>query len=107
MNITARQLSGEHIGKKIKLGKTYATIRKVESNEQTVDVRAEILDSSLGPVMHFLSIPHDSTVTIQSDEVNVRIEVKGPAVLPEKVRGIRKLVLLCLVRTSSIMVRFL
>lgn len=68
MNITAKELSGMHVGQKIQLGTTYATITKVESDAQTVNIRAVEETSGLAPEMFFLSIPVALTVTIQDDE---------------------------------------
>lgn len=84
MNITAKELSQIHIGKKIKLGETYATIKKIQSTLQTVDVNAESLTGSLGPGMHYLSIPPESTVTIQGDEPTGPIGVQGNAVITSR-----------------------
>lgn len=84
MNITAKELSQIHIGKKIKLGETYATIKNIQSTPQTVDVNAESLTGSLGPGMHYLSIPPESTVTIQGDEPAENIGVTGRAVIAER-----------------------
>ena len=84
MNITAKELSQIHIGKKIKLGETYATIKKIQSTPQTVDVNAESLTGSLGPGMHYLSIPPESTVTIQGDEPTGPIGVQGNAVITSR-----------------------
>lgn len=68
MNISAKELSGLHVDKKIQLGTTYATITKVESDAQTVNIRAVVETGSLAPEMFFLSIPAASTITIQDDE---------------------------------------
>ncbi|MFJ2144390.1 hypothetical protein ACIOJF_03710 [Glutamicibacter sp. NPDC087831] len=84
MNITAKELSGMHIGKKIKLGATYATIKKIESNAQTVDLRAEYLNLSSGPEAYFLSIPVDAIITIQANESTGPIGVGGTAVMTNR-----------------------
>lgn len=77
MNITAKELSGQHIGKKIKLGETYATIREIKAGTRTVDVRAEYLNLSSGPETYFLSIPVDADITIQGEAKPEPLEVKG------------------------------
>lgn len=91
MNITAKELSGMHFGKKIKLGATYATIKKIEINAQTVDLRAEYLNLSSGPETYFLSIPVDSTVTIQDDEPTAPIGVDGTAAIANRFGGAGRL----------------
>lgn len=84
MRIAANELSGKHVGKKIKLGEIYATIKEVKAGTRTVDVRAEVVISSIGPELHFLSIPTDSAVTIQGDEPAGPIGVKGTAVITSR-----------------------
>lgn len=84
MNITAKELSGEHIGKKIKLGETYATIKEIKAGTRTVEVRAGVAPSSIGPEVHFLSIPIDSTVTIQDEAKPEPLDVKGNAVITSR-----------------------
>lgn len=84
MNITAKELSGNHIGKKIKLGAIYATIKEIKAGTRTVEVRAGVAPSSIGPEVHFLSIPIDSTVTIQGDEPAGPIGVNGTAAIANR-----------------------
>lgn len=84
MRIAANELSGKHVGKKIKLGEIYATIKEVKAGTRTVDVRAEVVISSIGPELHFLSIPTDSAVTIQGDEPAGPIGVKGTAAIANR-----------------------
>lgn len=69
MNITAKELSGNHIGMQIVLGDSYATIVKIESGAQTVEIRAVSEPESPNPLeMYFLSIPATASITIQEGQ---------------------------------------